>query len=546
MNKFAVVLFLLIGSLCTEALAQDAITDTHQRELQRLISLNLWDDVMLLSTDLIIEYPHLGDGYYYAAMAFYRIGDSSKAEEYLEMADSFDNDSLRTMIRDLRNEMQRQDTLASTAQQIEQLQQAGAEDRAADEWRRLWQEDRQNTDFALNAVQLMIQSRRYTEALEILNHATVRSFPEAQRLINVINQTPEMVSLNNYNSAMDAGRRSLGSNQYGNAITQFRSALQAKPNDTEATRLLRQAEDEQAWANARQTNTIASYEAYVSGNTSRQYRDQAERIIRNSLLVHGTTHVSQNNLSGAEQNLLKLVRQYPQSSEAAEGRIQLCTLYTNLGDAQASIRTAVAQSNAIRHYQNALQMCQNTTNLDSKITAAERRRVNWSRPDLGFVSFTHDELTTYGLSIGSANNRKIGMYITGSLNEALFEETASYTIDDNLMLDGAGSGTYYLTGEEKTGVVDGILGLTVKLAYPLWFYAGGGIRYNLVMWEIDEYRGNQRVDTEWVKNTDQTGIEPVFDAGVMLNIMGFHLRGGVKGTDMENLVYTVGVGFSFR
>ena len=115
------------------------------------------------------------------------------------------------------------------------------------------------------------------------------------------------------------------------------------------------------------------------------------------------------------------------------------------------------------------------------------------------------------------------------------------------MYDGSVFDDVRPTGETRTSHFDGTLGLTKKIAFPLWLYAGGGINYSQLSIQVDEYNDSGRfVESEWIKNTDQQFIKPVVEAGAIIDVGGFQLRGGGKMIDFKDIYYTLGVGFSFR
>ncbi|MER3328683.1 MAG: hypothetical protein RIF34_03820, partial [Candidatus Kapaibacterium sp.] len=80
MNKYIyTLLFLLISSFC---FSQSGKFNEIKQTIEQKININLWDEVLILAPDLIIEEPTKGDGYYYTALAFQRLGNEDKAKKY--------------------------------------------------------------------------------------------------------------------------------------------------------------------------------------------------------------------------------------------------------------------------------------------------------------------------------------------------------------------------------------------------------------------------------------------------------------------------------
>ncbi len=541
-----VILLGIILFTCTfSVVAQDETPDLNAK-LQQAISQNLWDEVLLISSDLLIEDPTSGDGYYYTALAFFRLGDVEKAREYLSLTTDFEDEELQGMVTKLTEEINYNESLETAASQIGSIEQTGNAAVAADEWRDLWMQDKSQVDFALNAVQLYVQQKRYLEALEILGDPILRTVPEANQAVRAINATPEMIAYYTYTNAMRDGNAALMGGNYQQAIGQFNTALRVRANDPDASRLKSEAEDELAWVTATDTHSIASYDAYLAGNTNKKYASEARSMVREGLIFNGRTFAESENVPQAEIHLNRFMNEFPGDSQIGEARGLLCDMYVRLGDRNASGKTVGAQSSAVDYYSRAQSVCVDQGGLSAKRNSANRKMVNWSRQSQAYISFTFDDLSTYGITMGNLHTRGAGFYITARANEALFTNYDPYTVNDNGNLDGASSTyTYRDGGGRRTINGEGLVGFTYEIAYPFWMYAGAGVAYNAEQWEIDEYLRGSFEQTEWIRNTDQTKYEPVFEVGAILNFSGFHFQAGMKGYDAERTFYTLGAGFSF-
>ena len=172
-----------------------------------------------------------------------------------------------------------------------------------------------------------------------------------------------------------------------------------------------------------------------------------------------------------------------------------------------------------------------------------------SRKDRYYVAFTYDSICTYGISGGTINNNSIGYYFTLRSNDNATLGGPNGTVDNNGVVTG---GQYINWGNDwrfknkiKTGTTEFLLGLTKKIAYPLWIYAGAGVSYNNVFWEMDIYDnlGDYFV-TDWVENREAEKFNPVYEAGLIIDLKGFNLRGGMKTKTLKDMTFTVGIGFS--
>lgn len=167
-----------------------------------------------------------------------------------------------------------------------------------------------------------------------------------------------------------------------------------------------------------------------------------------------------------------------------------------------------------------------------------------------FFAYTYDTTCKYGLSIGTINNKGIGVYFTARANSEAFTSGGSNgTVDNKGKVTG---GQYTKWGNDwrfkneiKTGTAEALLGITKKIAYPLWVYAGAGVSYNTVFWKMDIHDNlGDFYKSGWVKNSEAAKLKPVFEAGLIVDLKGFNMRGGVKTQTGKDISITVGVGFS--
>ena len=147
---------------------------------------------------------------------------------------------------------------------------------------------------------------------------------------------------------------------------------------------------------------------------------------------------------------------------------------------------------------------------EAKVAEIKQARRN-SRPNKAFMTYVYDSIAPIGISFGGINNKAVGVYLSGNINNELLEGGVESSEE---------------AGEEVPAYGDIVLGLTKKITYPLWIYAGGGAAFK-------EY---------YVEEVSE--VAALADAGLILNLSGFVIRGGVK-TDLEEYRFSAGIGFSF-
>ena len=520
--------------------SQDKKFKEIEDKIKSQISNNQWDDVLLTAPDLIVEAPTQGDGFYYTAYAFLMLKDISKAKEYLIQAELLADEKLKGKINTLKTQIE----VAGGANQLldnaRKLQNNGNSKKAADEWKKLWEVDKTKTEFALNAVELYVEGKYYPDALEILGDDALKYDRNALLLFQKVNQTPEMNKINGYNEAMKAGNEFMTKSLFQAAIAKFTVALGFNPKNAEALKMKAEAEDENAWKNAKSTNTIPSFEQYLSRSAAKKYASNAISTIKNSLVFYGEKAAKENNVSNMEYYLNKYLKDYPNGEDVQKIKRIFCDNYIRIANESAKLKSEYSQGSAVENYTKAKAFCFQNSFLDKRIKNSQKLQTRYGRADRFFISYLYDDAVPYGLTTGTLNNTSVGFFILGRINEAMYNSASSFTVD-NMGKPSGETGSYAFTGSKTTGTSEFEIGLTKKVTFPLWLYAGGGVSFNQEQWEFKSSSN----DILWVKNTDNKTTKAIFDAGVIVDVGGFNIRGGGKTSDFSKIDYSIGIGFSF-
>jgi ankyrin repeat protein len=187
----------------------------------------------------------------------------------------------------------------------------------------------------------------------------------------------------------------------------------------------------------------------------------------------------------------------------------------------------------------------------AKVEKIKRRKsIRDGRNDRFFYTYAYDSICNYGFSVGTLNNKSIGFYFTARANDDFFTSSGSNgTVDNSREVTG---GQYTNWGNDwrfndktKKGILEGVIGINKKIAYPLWVYAGAGVTYSQTYWEMDIYDNlGDYHDTGWLKNTDEQNYTPIFESGFIVDLKGFNIRGGAKTDKFNKFILTLGIGFS--
>ncbi|WP_439882636.1 hypothetical protein ACSX1A_05585 [Pontibacter sp. MBLB2868] len=362
-----------------------------------------------------------------------------------------------------------------------------------------------------------------------------------------INRNSDLLQINGYAQALEDGQESLKYNDFHKAISDFNKALSYKPSDAEARRFRSLAVDELAWEEAKKANTIAAYEQYVAGDSLRNHTTEAQEVIQKQLLFYGDKYAKEKDVIQMENFLDKYLREYPDGPDAGKAKEIKCKVYFENGKVAATVRDYNSQAEALSLFTKVQELCPDSYALDTEILTAQRLKTRFGRPDRFFFAFVHDAVSTYGFSYGTINTTGIGLYVTARANADIFKYGSYFTVNNSGDIKGDVYGDVKFTGTKSAGNTEGVFGFTKKLTYPFWIYAGGGAAYNPVYWEAEMYNGSGNFDeTEWARNTEATTWKPVIELGLITDVGGFNLRGGVKTQDFAAWNVTLGIGFSVK
>ena len=261
MNK--ILLSIVIILQLSVANAQTTNFELLKKDIEKKIELNLWDDVLLLATDLIIEDYSKGDGFYFSALAFHKLGDGDNTIRYLEKARSISDDFLLVKIKLLEQTINSEQEVKKLVINARNLELKNNQKESAKAWYQAWQFDKYKIEYALNAVLHYIDLKDYEKALEILNQPEVYQDEMAKEIVRKLNKTPEIVSLNGYKNAITDGDKNLLAKKFDNAKTAYEEALKFMPFDEYATTKRKEVIEEIAYEKAENSNYLEDTEKYA-------------------------------------------------------------------------------------------------------------------------------------------------------------------------------------------------------------------------------------------------------------------------------------------
>lgn len=518
-----------------------------KNDIESKINQNLWDEVLILAPDLIIEDVTRGDGYYYSALAFKKLGNDDLAGKYIQKAKNIADDKLLIKIKYLEDEMSSNSELAKLIQLATKYEKEGDYKSAAESWLNAWEKDKIKIEYAVISVSYLIDLEEYEEALKILNQPEVKQDYLAKELIKKINQTPEMMSLNAYNDAMKKGDEFFKKNQFELAKSEFEKALKVKPNDSKAFQKKKDMIEEIAWEKAKKSTYVSETENYADNYPYGKYISEAKSIIKSSYVSISQKAYDESNESLMIEYYNKYLKRFPGDAGSLKIKNLLLSYYINKGNSYMIAKEWYSAKSMFEAY-----LKLNGVGVDADHCRKSIKKCEWKlkQESNGFIAYSYDSISPIGVSFGYLNKGGLGFYSTIKLNKNIFT-SLNGTIDDegNTTLDLYNEAEFQTKlNETRNANFSGSVGLTCKLVYPIFVYAGAGIIYTSVYdrWEAtDPNYVLQNVDrTYWLKNTDKTEINFFPEGGVIWKISNvMMLKYGV--VYRSSLLHQFGVGFQF-
>lgn len=250
---------------------------------------------------------------------------------------------------------------------------------------------------------------------------------------------------------------------------------------------------------AKTTNIITDYESYIKKYPNGKYSAEVNQIIENSYFSYGKEAYKNKNYSSAKDYYNTYLSKYPNGYYNEEVNQQLKKTGRKL-----------KQSNA------------------------------------GFFMYNYDTQSPIGISFGNLKARKVvGCYFTVKMNSNIFTGFKStYKIDNTG--DNDSPWRTEVTDEIKKANVSGSFGLTFRVVYPLYLYAGAGIGYYPEYVKVNTFSSSNNTpgDPEWMKNTDESKVGFFPEGGLMLKVVNaVVLKYGVS--YYQKIHHQIGFGVQF-
>jgi tetratricopeptide (TPR) repeat protein len=344
---------------------------------------------------------------------------------------------------------------------------------------------------------------------------------ELQQFLTMFPNSPRANEIK-FKKYVSEGDRDMNARRWTPAVENFTKALNIKSDATVKVKLVK-AQDEQAYALAVQKNTIEEYESYLSKFPSGIHKEDADAVLQKNYLRLAREYVTSNDFNNAVYYYKAYQNRYPQGPEIKTVNAELCNYYLAEAKKAEKVKSVSSVQRAIELYTTAKQ-CENAVS-QSHLKSLNRKVKRWSRPDESFMGWHADETNLIGFMVGGLKSRKVDWYFSGRTGSGFFKTKASWETDSKNSLQESVNKDKKFTGTIIASELYANIGLTKRIVYPLWIYAGAGVAFNT---ELREFKSTTGSDEELVENKDAkfTAFNP--EGGLYMLLGPFVLRYGIN------------------
>lgn len=253
----------------------------------------------------------------------------------------------------------------------------------------------------------------------------------------------------------------------------------------ELEELLKMARQEELFAKAQNNNDIDLYKSYLIQFPNGKYQTEVSTALNTAMISKANAEFDNKNYDYAEVSYKNYIEQFPSGDQASYAKSQL-----------------------------------------NKIQRIEEKMARVSkRTSKGYFMLTYSTAEEYGIEFGKLHLDKVSTYFGLSANESV----ANLTFAPEAEVE-----TFPADYNEAT--LSANFGLTYKVYYPIWVYAGGGVKYT-------EYFIEEESENFSFEVVDQSPYQFFPEAGVQIKITKFLVIKAGAQFNEDEVVYKIGLGF---
>jgi hypothetical protein len=348
-------------------------------------------------------------------------------------------------------------------------------------------------------------------------------------------------------AAKASAESSFKSGNWGEALVQFRKWGSLEGYTDYINKKIAICNEESAWKKYTNTNYVAELENYMTQYKGGKYYDKATEIYLNYYSEQATAKARSCDLDGSEAEYVHLTNLFPNNEKTIKTKEVLCNLHEQCGDIYAKTKKPESQKNALRFYLLVKYSCANNTDINNKINTANGIIKLNDRPNKLHVSYSNDGLGGKGVTFAGVNINEAAVYLSFRFKNAFIDFYPNYEVNTF----GVPNDPYYMgdktTGRQKIVHMNGTIGLTKRIYYPFWGYAGIGLGQRADAKEMNNYTSSSYDDLVWAKIvSEKSQVRFLMEAGILLDFKFVSAGFGILRNGIDPVYRVLTIGFSFN
>jgi hypothetical protein len=551
MNVNNTIIVLLLSIATNFISAQSSSYISKDNVLKNIVRQGDWDSLIVEGTNLNIEDINFANGYYYVAYGFHKQGDQDKALKYLTKAKARDTSLLGNKITEL-------ESWITKSAEIQQLENAALEDdgngnslEAAENWFNLWRSDNTRLDAAANGLFILTENKAYQQIITVIEEIRPKVkgqfLTEINNLKTKVEGTPEITKMRKAESETSIADNNFYNSNWQEAYEHYENVGKLNGYNTYISNQMEICRDEIAWKEATNSNYVSDYLNYISNFSNGRHYNSAVQICVDYYYNAAITNARNCELDKAEAEYRNLEQRFPNNATTAQAKTDLCSIYQKCGDYYAAQRTSFYQSTAITYYNKVYRDCYPGTALKLEIDKCEKLAKRWGRPDKVELGYSFDEKESKGFRLATSNTMGPGFHWAMRASKGIFTTTTGYRVNNKgEIIENTGSSAKF-SGNKISPRFDGTMGITQRIAYPIYCYLGVGVGYYPELYEMNVYSYSTGAlsRTEWSYNEDNSFVKPIAEFGVVLDFAFLHAGLGFVYNGVDDMYKTFALGFAF-
>lgn len=314
-----------------------------------------------------------------------------------------------------------------------------------------------------------------------------------------------------------------------------------------------EVKDRYNFAVAVSNNTVAALKEYLKNNPTGIYISTANEKIKHAYIYWGDFHLanckklspvlSENfnqNISNGLYNYKSYITEYPHGEKIEYANNAILELYQlNAYVNYLNKNLSVAKT----YYKLCLEVSpQNpkTEEWSSQLKQIDKQLRLKTLSDRIQISYEFGKTSYLGFGIGTYNLKKIGVFywVKGNPNNP----SSLYSYNSKTQDFSSNLYNPKLTGEIRYSSFSAIVGITKRLAYPIFGYMGIGYNDTRIQMQTREYQFGQYTKTNWVRDTDATNSGLEIALGLQLSHNKLALSGGISIVNFRKIYSNLGIG----